>query len=241
VDGAGSGGFQVAGGCLVQQAALLAQAPQGGITAVRIEALPDSSLPAGGPGRAKNGNFVLSELRLAVAPRSEPDKVATAPLQNASADFNQEGWHVRGAVDGNDATGWAIMPAFNKAHEAIFETAGDVGFADGCLLKLELEQQFPDGLHSLGRFRVSVTSARRPVGVQRLPAELAAALSTPASGRSEAQQALVASHFRGQDAEYQRRKTEVQRGEEELKDSRLIGAQDIAWALINSPAFLFNR
>ena len=39
-----------------------------GITAFRIEALPDDSLPAHGPGRAENGNAVLSELNAAVEP-----------------------------------------------------------------------------------------------------------------------------------------------------------------------------
>ena len=33
----------------------------------------------------------------------------------------------------------------------------------------------------------------------------------------------------------------VQRGEEQRKNPRLIGVQDLAWALINNPAFLFNR
>ena len=27
----------------------------------------------------------------------------------------------------------------------------------------------------------------------------------------------------------------------QLEQTRLIGAQDLAWALINNPAFLFNR
>src|SRR4030095_2813377 len=36
------------------------------ITAVRIEALPDDSLPSHGPGRAGNGNAVLSELRATI-------------------------------------------------------------------------------------------------------------------------------------------------------------------------------
>jgi Protein of unknown function (DUF1553)/Protein of unknown function (DUF1549)/Planctomycete cytochrome C/F5/8 type C domain len=40
-----------------------------GITAFRVEVLPDDSLPAHGPGRAENGNAVLSELRVAVEPR----------------------------------------------------------------------------------------------------------------------------------------------------------------------------
>lgn len=37
-----------------------------GITALRLEALPDARLPVGGPGRSAGGNFVLSELVLAV-------------------------------------------------------------------------------------------------------------------------------------------------------------------------------
>ncbi|HEV3029204.1 MAG TPA: DUF1549 domain-containing protein, partial [Planctomycetota bacterium] len=41
-----------------------------GITAVRLEALKDPSLKKGGPGRADNGNFSLSDFRLLVRPRS---------------------------------------------------------------------------------------------------------------------------------------------------------------------------
>lgn len=35
-----------------------------GITAFRLEALPDASLPFGGPGRSNDGNFILSDLRV---------------------------------------------------------------------------------------------------------------------------------------------------------------------------------
>ena len=34
------------------------------ITGFRLEVLTDPSLPANGPGRASNGNFVLTELQL---------------------------------------------------------------------------------------------------------------------------------------------------------------------------------
>jgi hypothetical protein len=40
------------------------EVPLSGITGLRLEALPDESLPAKGPGRSDGGNFVLSELRL---------------------------------------------------------------------------------------------------------------------------------------------------------------------------------
>jgi mono/diheme cytochrome c family protein len=38
------------------------------LTALRLEVLPDASLPGGGPGRAGNGNFVLSRLSLTAQP-----------------------------------------------------------------------------------------------------------------------------------------------------------------------------
>jgi uncharacterized protein DUF1553/uncharacterized protein DUF1549/cytochrome c/F5/8 type C domain-containing protein len=44
----------------------------GELTAIRLEALADPSLPNGGPGRsAGNGNFVLNDLRVAVAPAAD--------------------------------------------------------------------------------------------------------------------------------------------------------------------------
>ena len=41
------------------------------ITAFQIEALPDDSLPAKGPGRGDDGNFVLNDFKVAVAPAGQ--------------------------------------------------------------------------------------------------------------------------------------------------------------------------
>jgi hypothetical protein len=212
-----------------------------GITGIRLEALSDSSLPAGGPGRAPNGNFVVSELKLLVAPKSDPSKSEAVALQNASADFSQENWHVSAAIDGSEESGWAVSPQFGKNHAAIFETKADAGHDGGSVFTLTISQQYPDGKHSLGKFRISVTDARRPISETKLPEGVAAALAAPADMRTTEQAAAIASHFRSQDAELTRLTSQVKGAADQLKNARQIGVQDLAWALINSPAFLFNR
>ena len=212
-----------------------------GITAIRLEAITEPSLAAGGPGRADNGNFVLSELKVTAAPKADPGKAEPVALQNASADFSQANWHVAGAIDGREDTGWAVMPQFGKTHTATFETKTDVGADGGSVLSFTLSQQFPDGKHLLGKFRISVTDAMRPVSESKLPEAVAAALAVPADQRSPEQAAAVSSHFRSLDAELVRLTAEVGKAADGVKNARQIGIQDLAWALINCPAFLFNR
>ena len=53
-----------------------------GITEIRLEVLKDPSLPAGGPGFAANGNFVLTELQLAAAP--VPESASTPRIPRSS-------------------------------------------------------------------------------------------------------------------------------------------------------------
>jgi hypothetical protein len=137
------------------------------ITAFRLEVLPDSSLPADGPGRAVNGNFVLSEFSVRAAPLVEASRRSPVALQNAVADFSQEsfgGWPVAAALDGNPATGWQIDPEEGAAHEAIFEAREAVRFPGGVKLAFTLQQVTPEQ-HSLGRFRLSVTAAKPPLKV----------------------------------------------------------------------------
>jgi hypothetical protein len=150
-------------------------------------------------------------------------------------------WNVTGAIDGNEATGWAVLPQSNKQHEAIFETTADVGAAGGSTLTFEMVQQFPDGTHTLGKFRFSVTKSKRPLTLQKLPADITAAFTVAAEQRNAEQKATILKYFQSLDSEYQRLKKDVQLSEDQIKNRRLTGMQDLAWALINNPAFLFNR
>ncbi len=137
------------------------------ITAFRLEVLPDASLPAGGPGRAYNGNFVLSEFSVHAGPLAEASPLTPVALQNAVADFSQEsygGWPVAAALDGDPATGWSVDPEEGVGHEAIFEAREPLRFAGGAKLAFTLEQVTPEQ-HTLGRFRLSATGAKPPLKV----------------------------------------------------------------------------
>ena len=143
---------------------LTAPAPIGSVTAIRLEALADDRLPGKGPGRAPNGNFVLSELEVYAAPAGQPDKFTRLSFASAAAAFSQENYPVASAVDGKapaQSNGWAIHPKMGESHTAIFILASPLA-GEGHTLRFVLNQQYQDGQHALGRFRLSITSSANP-------------------------------------------------------------------------------
>ncbi len=83
-----------------------------GVTAIRIECLPDPNLVNSGPGRSDNGNFVLSEVEAIVAGKP-------MAWQSATAAHSQGGWMASGAIDGKRESGWAIASEFGKTHQLL--------------------------------------------------------------------------------------------------------------------------
>jgi hypothetical protein len=212
-----------------------AEAPAQPIRGLRIEAIADDRLPAKGPGRAPNGNFVLSRLGVFASPVDKPDERQKLKIVEAQADFNQPGYHVSGAIDGKPETGWAIMGGIGQNRTAVFRFSRPLTPEEGTRLIVELDQQYQDGAHMLGRFRISVTDEEPPLFRNDHPPQWRALLAARRLSDAEADKLLE--YYLSLDAEYR----ELQATQRLVADPRLMAVQDLAWALINSPAFLFNH
>jgi hypothetical protein len=129
-------------------------------TAVRLEALSHSSLVKGGPGRASNGNFALSDFTVTAAPL-KGGNATKLKLMNPKATFEQKGLPVAAAIDDNPTSAWAVDPQFGKDHTAVFELEKPIGFDGGTVLTFTLAFNNNTG-HGIGRPRLAISTQPTP-------------------------------------------------------------------------------
>ncbi len=162
------GSWLVSGGVAAKETYVVEATPAPGLlTALRLEALPDDTLPNKSLGRAPNGNFVLSafEVRL----RTADGQTTDVPLLKAEADFDQQGWSIAKLAPApmakgkpkkadNTKAGWAIagnMSENRVPRKAIF-TVAPTTIPTGAKLIVTLRHEAVSG-HSIGRFRLEAS------------------------------------------------------------------------------------
>ncbi len=190
------------------------------ITGIRLELLADDSLPARGPGRRDDGNLQLNELTaraIVVQPAQQqpvrqegltdesaaPDESAPADaagefevrleLQNARASFDQDGWSVAMAIDGNPNTGWGIHPQIGRSHQATFALKKPLTISSEMKLCVELHQIHGQG-HLIGRLRLWVTSRPESPGDAVPPSSVSEILALQPDQRNEDQRRQLAAY-----------------------------------------------
>ncbi len=156
-----------------------------GIRSLRIEALADPSMVKGGPGRASNGNFDLTDLHVTAMPvGANGGSVKATPVRliNPRATFEQPGLPVRATIDGDPKSGWAVDPQFGHDHAAVYEVEGSLGSATGTLLTFTLDFNGNDQ-HNIGRLRISLSTKPPPAPLQGtgMPARIAGILRAESS------------------------------------------------------------
>ena len=130
--------------------------PDEPIRALRLELLPHASLAHEGPGRAKNGNLVLTEVELFL--NSEPVAIA-----GAEPSYQQPGYPLAHALDGElGSAGWAVMmDNVGTPAEAVFELAQPTSVVlHGTPARMEIVlRQAYGSRHTLGSWRITCTTA----------------------------------------------------------------------------------
>jgi mono/diheme cytochrome c family protein len=156
------------------------------LRSLRLEALPDPSLPQGGPGRADNGNLGLSRIRVFAQPLSGGERQEVR-LVRPRATFQQNAGNLSlaGSLDNDPHTGWAVDPKFGTRHAAILDFESPIQMPGGVRLTVELEFRV-NARHHIGRPRLSVTSmTAAPFDSEGVPAGVASLLErihNPAHG-----------------------------------------------------------
>ncbi len=125
------------------------------ITALQVEALPDDSLPGKGPGYNKGGNFVLTKLSATLQRGKTSQELI---LHSAKADFEQKTFTADKTLDDDDQTGWAVSGATGKKHTLTVQLTEPLVLQPQDRLTLQLEQNYKQPGHTIGRFRVLAAS-----------------------------------------------------------------------------------
>ena len=165
------------------------------IRAFRLEVLPDSRLPAGGPGRADNGNFHLAEIRAHLRMPSGSDQILA--FTNAVADHSDRGDLIALTIDRKADSFWSINPQYNQPHDAVFALARSAIIPKGSQLKISLQFSGKDG-HQIGRFRLWATAdeASSDGGLPlRISASITQLLEKPEDKRTIEEQRTLAFYF----------------------------------------------
>ena len=174
------------------------------VKSIRLEALSHPSLVKGGPGRAGNGNFALSNFTLAVGPWTNDRMWTVVPLKNPRATFEQKGLPIKAAIDKDPKSAWAIDPQFGKDHAATFDLDTPAFFPEhGTLLRFTLSFNNNDG-HNIGRLRLSISGyAKTPeLTAPGIPFDMHKILEVPAAKRTAEQTARLLAWARTLDPEW---------------------------------------
>lgn len=205
------------------------------IRSFRLEMLNHPDLPAGGPGRAVDGQFALTEFKVKAVSVVDPSKSQTVKFVRATADFSNERTQlgapytdqkgkssgvtgpVEYAIDGDNSTAWGVDAGpdrRNQPRNAVFVADKNVAFTGGTKLTITLAQR-QGGWNSddnqtlnLGRFRISATGVEATANP--VPADVQATLDMPLRQRSKEQTRQVFSYWRTTVAEWKQTNDEIE-------------------------------
>ncbi len=173
-----------------------ARLPLSKLSALRIEAMPDKSLPRGGPGRDLYGNFILSTIELTA--NGQPLRFTDGGWDDGLSKIDTKTFFNYEMLNVSDRPrGWLIN-AMNDETRMMRQAAFalDKPFPADKPVDLTIRLRFLAGglCQSIGRLRLSVTDSETPLKLINVPAGLKLAMAK--SNRTEKEKRDLSAHFR---------------------------------------------
>jgi len=167
------------------------------VTAVRIEALPDPSLPKGGPGRDPYGNFVANGIEIMTG--SARVEIKSIRADDAVGGMNRDAFFPKNLPrDASAPRGWRIDASREEkrlARQIVFSLEQPIETPGPLIVRVKYQGAAVG--QAIGRFRVSVSSSTTPERVVELPARLRPILNLTEAERTEQQRKDLAAFYRG--------------------------------------------
>jgi hypothetical protein len=202
------------------------------ITALRLEAMTDASLPKGGPGRDPYGNFLLTGIEVEATPANgKPQLIAfkSASVDNQASRIEPKKFFTKEgdtpAID--KPTGWLVNATGDTtrvARNAVFIAEKPFGFLGGTTLTIKLKQLGGSVGQGIGRFRLSVTTSKEPTKITTVPATQKPVLSLATSTRTEKQTKDLATLHRSLTPLLKADRERLSALQKELRDLNIVTA-----------------
>jgi hypothetical protein len=152
------------------------------VRAIRLEVLPDESLPAHGPGlcsyEGPKGDFFLSEIEIDAAGGRVAVSRATDSFSGRA--FAGGKGSAAATVDGEMSSGWTTNGDQGRPHAAVYELAEPLAAGTPFSITMRFERHYAC---PLGRFRLAVTD-REAAEARGHTAEVETALLEPSTSRT---------------------------------------------------------
>lgn len=223
------------------------------VTALMIEALPDASLPRGGPGRDLYGNFILTDLTIEVNASGRPNDWRTVDWRYAKPDDGRVGKVFekpkpkepgeaesselpvqplpvapgeRAKERGEDHV-WVVDASREDerlSRRLILPFNEALKLGPNARLRVTMLHASPFGKQGTGRFRVALSSDKDPEFLTELPARRRPLLSVAESAREEAQAKQLFESFANVTPLLAEARDELKLRQRELRELGIVSA-----------------
>jgi hypothetical protein len=184
---------------------------------IRLEVLPDESLPGHGPGmiwyEGAKGDFFVSEFEVAAGGRRIAVAKATESYAGKPSSSKDKSSAAK-TIDGDMSSGWGIDRMQGRPNAAVYTLAEPVPAGTAVSVTLRSERHYAC---AVGCFRLSVTP-RADAEARGHTAAEEAALAKPATARSAAEAELVRRRFLATAPEFAKPLEEIRRLEDSLRE-----------------------